>query len=96
MVPAGTPNDGFPENWQPIDEPPIVVGQRGPESAPPAGMPGPDKFFAASIPSGMQLEPDMMPSRYSGGLGAYRVMPPVASADPALNAAIQSVIANQK
>ena len=31
MVPAGTPNDGFPEHWQPIDEPPPYIP---PPSAP--------------------------------------------------------------
>lgn len=97
-MPAGTPNDGLPENWKAIDEPPVIVGERGfePHSGPPVGPAGPDKFFAASIPSGFQLEPDMMPTRYAGGLGAYRIMPPIASADPALNSAIQSIIAQQK
>jgi hypothetical protein len=91
LVPAGAPNDGLPETWRPIEEPPIVAGAQGPQSAPRAGLQGPDPYFAASIPSGMQLEPDIMPTRYSGGLGAYRVMPPIASADPALNSAIQSL-----
>lgn len=88
-MPSGTPNDGFPEGWHPVVEPPIVVG--GPGSAPPVGPRGPDQNFAASIPPGMQLQPDIMPTRYSGGLGAYRVMPPILSADPALNSAIQSL-----
>lgn len=96
-MPAGTPNDGFPENWKPIDEDPVTVGRRfDPESGPLVGPVGPDKFFAASIPSGFQLQPDMMPTRYGGGIGAYRVMPPIVSADPALNSAIQSIIAQQK
>ena len=90
-MPADTPNDGLPPNWHAIEEPPIFRGAEGPYSAPEAGRRGPDTYFAASIPSGMQLEPDMMPTRYSGGLGAYRIMPPIASADPALNSAIQSL-----
>jgi hypothetical protein len=96
LVPAGTPNDGLPETWHPVAEPPIRVGDPGPWSAPLAGPRGPDQFFAASIPTAMQLQPDMVPTRYSGGLGAYRVIPPVPSADPGLNAAIENILGRAK
>lgn len=92
LVKAGTPNDGLPPNWTPIEEPPIVVGQRyaGPESAPSAGPPGPGQFFAASIPMAMQLQPDIVLARYPGSLGAYRIMPPGPAGNAANNAAAQS------
>ena|SRR5271157_3556474 len=91
LVKAGTPNDGLPEHWAPIEEPPLIVGRyTGPESAPSVGPRGPGQFFAASIPFVMQLQPDIMPTRYPGGLGAYRVMPPGVAGNAANNAAAQS------
>jgi len=88
-VPAGTPNDGFPPSWHPVEGPePVTIGPRG--GMPPMGAPSGDKYFATSIPLPMQLEPDIMLTRYSGGLAAYRIMPPVASGSPALNSAIKS------
>ena len=88
-MPAGTPNDGFPESWHPVEEPPIVAGAR-PGGFPYTGPPTADRYFATSIPLPMQLEADIVGSLYPGGVAAYRVMPPVESGSPFLNSAIKS------
>jgi hypothetical protein len=90
LVDAGTPNDGLPPNWQPIEESPRAVGT--PTSAPSSAPLGPGPYFAASIPQAMQLTPDIMPTRYPGGLGGYRIMPPGPSGVAAVNSATKSVI----
>jgi hypothetical protein len=92
LVPAGTPNDGFPDHWKPVHDDPIRVGQRymGPESGPPSAPIGPGPYFAASIPPVMQLPTDIAITGYPGGLGAYRIMPPGPSGNPQANAAAQS------
>lgn len=89
LVPAGTPNDGLPEHWQPVNEPPITVGNF-PLSGPILEPKGPGQFYAGTIPLGFQLTPDIMPTRYPGGLGGYRIMPPATSANPQTNSAIIS------
>ena len=93
IVPADTPNDGFPENWHPVDEPRQNVG--APTNGPMISPQSPSPFYAASIPYQMQLPPDIMPTRFPGGLGGYRVMPvgPSGSAggNSAVNSAVQSV-----
>ena len=88
LVPAGTPNDGLPDNWAPVEAPPIVAAPQ----APPPAFSGPSPYFAASIPLTNQLLPDIMPTRFAGGIGGYRVMPPGASGRADINSAIQSVI----
>ena len=87
LLPANTPNDGLPEHWQPIEESPFQ-----PDSAPPAAPVGTGPMFAGSIPAAMQLTPDIMPTRYPGGIGGYRIMPPPPSGVAANNAATKSLI----
>jgi hypothetical protein len=94
LVPANTPNDGLPSNWLPVEEPLAGVTLTGPSSAPPSAPAGPGAFYAASIPPVMQLQPDIIPTQYPGGLGAYRVMPPGPSGQAANNSQTQSVIEN--
>jgi hypothetical protein len=79
LVPAGRPNDGLPDHWRPVDEPPIVAGGREPTSGPIIGPVGPGPFYGGTIPLTFQLTPDIMPTRYPGGIGGYRVMPPGAA-----------------
>ena len=93
LVKANTPNDGLPSNWMPVTENPIIVGAPSPASAAPPGMPGPGPYYAGSIPYSMQLPPDIMPTRYPGGLGGYRIMPPGPSGIPTIISAARS--ANQ-
>lgn len=88
-VPAGTPNDGLPLSWQAIVEPRIAAPQ-----APPAAFSSASPQLAASIPLNAQLVPDMMPTRYPGGMGGYRIFPPIPAANPGINAAVQSIVDN--
>jgi len=90
LIPAGTPNDGLPESFKPVESPPIVAG-----SAPSAAFVGASPYFAASIPLSSQLVPDIMPTRFPGGLGGYRIFPPGASGVAQNNAAAQSTITEQ-
>jgi hypothetical protein len=90
LIPSSTPNDGFPSSWAPVEEPPVLAG--APISAPVAGPMGSGPYFAASIPAVMQLQPDIMPTRYPGGLGGYRIMPPGPSGVAAGNSATRSII----
>ena len=89
LVKAGTPNDGFPTNWLPVTEDPIRAGA-APASAPPSAPMGTGPYFAASIPISMQLIPDIMATRFPGGLGGYRIMPPGPSGVPTVNSATNS------
>ena len=93
LVKANTPNDGLPSNWMPVTENPIIAGAPSPASAPPAGPRGAGPYFAASMPISMQLTPDIMATRFPGGLGAYRIMPPGPSGVPTIISAARS--ANQ-
>jgi hypothetical protein len=86
LVPAGTPNDGFPESWHPVEGPePVGVGLRGYPSIGPNPR---SRFFGNSIALPLLLDTELTHS--PGGYAAYRVMPPVASGSPALNSAIKS------
>ena len=89
LVPAGTPNDGLPESFQPIEAPPIFTGS---SSAPPSAFSGPSPTFAASIPLSAQLTPDIMPTRYPGGIGGYRIFPSIPAGVAGVNAAIKSFV----
>jgi hypothetical protein len=91
LVPSGTPNDGLGSTWNPVEEPPVFVGGNA-NGAPPAGIQSSSPYFTASIPQPMQLPPDIFPTRFSGGIGAYRIMPPGASGNPNINSAVQSVV----
>lgn len=95
IVPRDTPNDGFPENWHPVDEPPVTVGVPGLPSGPMPYPIGTGPFFAGTIPLTFQLTPDIMPTRYPGGLGGYRVFPPGPAGLPANIAAAQSATAKK-
>ena len=89
-MPAGTPNDGFPENWHPVESEEMLWRRVSPGAVPSMGPPSADRFFATSIPLPMQLEGDVMGTVYPGGLASYRIMPPIASGNPDLNSAIKS------
>lgn len=91
LIPSGTPNDGLPENWRPIEEPALAA------VSPPAAFSSvsPSPYFAGSIPLSHQLVPDIMPTRYPGGIGGYRVSPPIPAASAGINSAIQSIIDQQ-
>ena len=80
------------EGWQDVQEPPLTVPAT---QAPPAAFAGASPYFAASIPLSSQLVPDIMPTRFPGGLGAYRIMPPIPAGVPGINAAVKSVIIQQ-
>ena len=95
IVPANTPNDGFGPSWKPVDEPAGNPSSPTPTSAPDSNPVGASPFFAASLPLSMQLTPDIMPTRFPGGIGGYRVMPVGPSGSPGLVSAIKSVIAAQ-
>ena len=89
LIPADTPNDGLPPRWQAVVEPAIAAPQ-----APPAAFSSASPTLAASIPLNAQLVPDMMPTRYPGGMGGYRIFPPIPAGVPGTNAAIKSIIDN--
>lgn len=92
MVPRGTPNDGLSEDWHSVQTEPVRVGfgQQQPTSAPAAGPASTGGFYVGALPLTFQLQPDIMPTRYPGGMGGYRVMPPGPSGIAANNAAVQS------
>lgn len=91
IVPRGTPNDGLPDNFRPVEEPPVSVGSpRAIANGPRVGIENPGQFFAYTLPLNFQLTPDIMPTRWGGGIGGYRLIPPSPSGLAANNAAAQS------
>lgn len=93
LVKAGTPNDGLPSSFVPIEQA-AVIAEAGPQSAPRPSVEGAGPYFTASIPQQMQLTTDVIKPSFAGGLGGYRVMPPGPSGVPAVVSATKSIVEN--
>ena len=69
----------------PIKPTPIINGRVPPPSAPTMG-----RALVGTIPSEFQLDADFAENQYGGQIPSYRLMPPAASGQAAVNAAAQS------
>lgn len=82
-------NYGMPANWVPIDSQPIRPNQftGGPPQAPQM-----DQYFSGSIPSNLQLQPDLFGTQYGNGIVPnVRLMPVAPAGVPTSVSAAQSV-----
>lgn len=80
---------GLPENWVPIDTPPIVPGRMEP-----AQSDGSQKFLQASLPPGYQHDTSFVGTEYRAVQSPnLSLMPLGISGNPTSNAAVQSTAA---
>lgn len=66
-------NFGMPENWAPIDAPPIIPGS--PSGGPPPTPSGRDQYNSGPLPPNFGLSPSLVKTNYGGGVGEVLLMP---------------------
>lgn len=83
ITPEGE-NYGLPENFVPVDAPPIIPVNIGANQNP---------YLSGSIPSNLNLQPDLIATDVRGGrVPTVRLMP--VQGNPAVNAQTQSIVEN--
>lgn len=79
----------LPDNWVPVDTPPIIPGKSGPGNDESAD--GSSKYLQGSLPPGYQHDSSFVGTGYKGGgTPALSLMPLGLQGNPSTNAAIQS------
>lgn len=82
---------GLPENWVPVDRPPLEPGRQNPDSL----LDGNLKYLQGSLPSSYQHDSSFVNTTYKSSSSPTASLVPLGiQADPATNAAIQSTIIN--
>ena len=82
---------GLPDNFLPIDAPPIIPGNLPSGGGPPA-FSGRDPYGSGLLPQNLGLQPDLVNTSYGGSIPATRLFPLPPSGTPGVNAAIGSTI----
>jgi hypothetical protein len=79
---------GLPDNWHPIDVPPINPG------VPPSAPGGPPQYTQGSLPPQLGLQPDLVETMYGGSVPTHRLMPiaNTAHANAATISVVQTVV----